>query len=327
MREYHFCNSSGSSVTGAPHPRVLRVGVLVWNSDVQLLPAVAVARDSASKKLVRQGTARGSPKFVSVSTSGPLVTFPFSVHCGQSVVNSLRFVYRIGTKPMPDQPPSERFKSEMPAIPGVAGPGARRPGGNPAAKLVIGLLAVLLVVFLGARWALRPKHADPPKADQQPQIEVPSPAPDPSTLLPHATESNPGIADTTEMAKPWSSKEFYIRNGLTGENIPALLVRLPAGSPTQANGYWAFAQKSPFGNCQLEYITDLAKLKSEYGFSAKHPMVGNPCSRTVFDPLRMATLPGNFLVRGAIAQGSDLRPPLAVELKIRGKDILAIRTE
>src|SRR6267378_3938018 len=81
MREYHFCNSSGSSVTGAPHPRVLRVGVLVWNSDVQLLPAVAVARDSASKKLVRQGTARGSPKFVSVSTSGPLVTFPFSVHC------------------------------------------------------------------------------------------------------------------------------------------------------------------------------------------------------------------------------------------------------
>src|SRR6266446_2166887 len=73
MREYHFCNSSGSSVTGAPHPRVLRVGVLVWNSDVQLLPAVAVARDSASKKLVRQGTARGSPKFVSVSTSGPLV--------------------------------------------------------------------------------------------------------------------------------------------------------------------------------------------------------------------------------------------------------------
>jgi hypothetical protein len=187
---------------------------------------------------------------------------------------------------------------------------------------------VLLVVFLGARWALRPKHADTPPADQQPQIEVPSPAPDPSTLRPHATESSPGIADTTEMAKPWSSKEFYIRNLLSGENIPALLVRLPTGSPYQTTGYWAFATKSPFGNCQLEYITDLGKLKSEYGFSsAKHPMVGNPCSRTLFDPLRMATLPGNFLVRGAIAQGSDLRPPLAVELKMRGKDILAVRTE
>ena len=299
-------------MTGVPRPRFFEGGDFgVWNAK----GAEVVLRARSSS-------------FVSVFTSGPLVTFPFSVDCGQSVVNLLRFVYRIGTKLMPDQPPSERFKSEMPAIPGVAGPGARGPGGNPAAKLVIGLLAVLLVVFLGARWALRPKHADPPKADHQPQIEVPSPAPDPSTLLPHATDLNPGIADTTEMAKPWSSKEFYIRNGLTGENIPALLVRLPAGSPTQVNGYWAFAQKSPFGNCQLEYITDLAKLKSEYGFkSAKHPMVGNPCSRTVFDPLRMATIPGNFLVRGAIAQGSDLRPPLAVELKIRGKDILAIRTE
>src|SRR6266403_1641385 len=91
-----------------------------------------------------------------------LVGYVVMPNHGQSVVNLLRFVYRIGTKLMPDQPSSERFKSEMPAIPGVAGPGARRPGGNPAAKLVIGLLAVLLVVFLGARWALRPKHADPP---------------------------------------------------------------------------------------------------------------------------------------------------------------------
>jgi hypothetical protein len=229
---------------------------------------------------------------------------------------------------MTDQPPSERFKSEMPAIPGVGGAGSRRPRGNPAAKLVISLLAVLLVVFLGARWALRPKPVDPPAADQQPQIEIPSPAPDPSTLQPHATESNPGIADATEMAKPWSSKEFYIRNGLSGENTPALLIRLPTGSPAQAGGYWAFARKSPFGDCQLEYITDLGKLKSEYGFNgARHPMVGNPCSHTVFDPLRMTTLPGNFLVRGAIVQGSDLRPPLAVELKMRGKDILAVRTE
>ena len=228
---------------------------------------------------------------------------------------------------MTDQPPSDRFKSDMPQIPGVSGAGTRSSAAsNPAAKLVIGLLAVLLVVFLGARWALRPKRAVH-SAVQQPQIEVPSPAPDPSTLLPHATDTEPGIADVAEMAKPWSLKEFYIHNPLSGENIPAVLVRLPAASASQASGYWAFAKNSPYGNCQLEYITDLAKLKSEYGFSAKHPMVGNPCSRTVFDPLKMVTLPGNFLVRGAIAQGSDLRPPLAVELKIRGKDILAIRTE
>ena len=77
MREYHFCNSSGSSVTRVPHPRFLRAGILVWNakgteavlrarsssfSDVQLLPAVAVAGNSASKKLVRQGTVQGSAR-------------------------------------------------------------------------------------------------------------------------------------------------------------------------------------------------------------------------------------------------------------------------
>src|SRR5467141_3299763 len=92
--------------------------------------------------------------------------------------------------PMTDQPPSDRFKSEMPHIPGVSGPRAS-PASTPAVKLVIGLLAVLLVVFLGARWALRPKRAVH-SALQQPQIEVPSPAPDPSTLLPHATDTEPG---------------------------------------------------------------------------------------------------------------------------------------
>jgi hypothetical protein len=230
---------------------------------------------------------------------------------------------------MTDQPPSDRFKSEMPQIPGVSGPGSRSSASNPAVKLVIGLLAVLLVVFLGARWALRPKRTASQSVEQQPQIEVPAPAPDPSTLLPHATDAEPGIADATEMAKPWSSKEFFIRNRLTGENVPALLVRLPAGSPSQSSGYWAFEEKSPYGNCKLEYLTDMDKLKKDYGFrDAKHPMVGNPCSRTVFDPLKTTNLPGSGAwVRGSIAQGSDRRPPLAVELKVEGKKILAVRTE
>ena len=229
---------------------------------------------------------------------------------------------------MPGQPSSDRFKTEMPQIPGVSATGQRHSAGiNLAARLVSGLLAVLLVVFLGARWALHPKHLDR-STDQQPQIEVPSAAPDPSTLLPHATDAEPGIAEIAEMAKPWSSKEFYIRNRLSGENVPALLVRLPTGSASQASGYWAFALKAPFGNCQLEYLTDLGKLKSDYDFrAAKYPMVGNPCSRTIFDPLRMSNLPGRVWARGAIVQGSDLRPPLGIEIKIQGKKILAVRTE
>jgi len=230
---------------------------------------------------------------------------------------------------MTDQPRSDRFKTEMPQIPGVSGPGPRSAtASNPAIKLVIGLLAVLLVVFLGARWALRPKRAPTQSVEQQPQIEVPSPAPDPSTLVPHATAADPGVASMEEMAKPWSSREFYFRNHLSGENIPALLIRLPTGSPSQSNGYWAFAQKSPFGNCQLEFVTDLDKLKTDYGFrAAKHPMVGNPCSRTVFDPLKLSNLPGSVWVRGSIAQGSDLRPPLGIEIKVEGKKILAVRIE
>ena len=107
-----------------------------------------------------------------------------------------------------------------------------------------------------------------------------------------------------------------------------MLVRLPAASASQASGYWAFAKNSPYGNCQLEYITDLNKLKIDYGFrAAKHPMVGNPCSRTLFDPLKLTNLPGSVWVRGAIAQGSDLRPPLGIEIKVEGKKILAVRTE
>ncbi len=228
---------------------------------------------------------------------------------------------------MTDQPPSERLKTEMPQIPGVSGPASIH-ATNPAIKLVIGLLALLLIVFVGGRWALGPKHAAPRVAEQQPQIEVPAPAPDPSSLIPHATDANPGIADTTEMAKPWATKDFFVRNRLTGEDIPAFLIRLPNSSASQASGYWAFAVKSPYGNCQLEYITDLFKLQNGYGFrGAKHPMVGNPCSHTVFDPLKLTNLPGDVWVRGAIVQGSDLRPPLGVEIRIEGKKILAIRAE
>jgi len=230
---------------------------------------------------------------------------------------------------MPESPSPERFKAEMPEIPGVSSqlPHKNR-GSHPAIRLIIGLLAVLLVLFIAIRWVVRPKNVDPPAPEATPQIEVPAPAPDPSASLPHATEAEPGIAVVSELGKAWSSKEFFFRNRLTGENIPALLVRLPGGSASQASGYWAFALKAPYGNCQMEYVEDMAKLKEVYGFAtARHPMVGNPCNHTLFDPTRMASLPGNILVRGAIAQGSDLRPPLGIEVTVKGKNILAERME
>lgn len=242
---------------------------------------------------------------------------------------------------MPEQTPSEpkapaerpkaepqRFKADMPQIPGV-GPDARPiPRGGPSLKQIIGLVAVLIVIFFGVRWALRPGRV-PSLSEQPAQIEVPAPRSDASTPIPHATEASPGIATIEQMAKPWSSKQFVIRNALTGVDVPGILIRLPGGSPSRPSGYWAFAVDAPYGNCKLEYITDLARLRTEFGFdAAKHPMVVNPCTQTVFDPTKTTTLPGTgAIVQGALAQGSDLRPPLGIEIRIRGKDIEAIRTE
>lgn len=235
-------------------------------------------------------------------------------------------------QPPSDRPPSDRFKSEMPKIPGVTVPLPKPPRPiGPTIRLALGILAVLVVAFLGVRWALRPDRVPSTSGDSQAQIEVPSPRPDPSTLTPHATEASPAVATVAEMAKPWSSKQFFIRSAISGVDVPGLLIRLPGGSPSRASGYWAFSLNAPYGTCgqPLEFVTDLAKLKTDYGFAAaKHPMVVNPCTQTVFDPAKTTTLPGTgAIVGGALVQGSDLRPPLSIEIRVTGKDIEAIRTE
>ena len=228
---------------------------------------------------------------------------------------------------MAEQRPSHRFKTDMPQIPGVSAQGTRpQPGFKPVR--LIGFLAALAFCLLLVRWVMLPRTPEAAPAEPPPKIEVPAPAADPNAALPHATESEPGIASVQEMAQPWASKEFFYRNRLSGETVPAVLVRLPTGSPNQPASYWAFSTNAPFENCRLEYVTDIERLKSEYAFrGARHPMVGNPCSRTVFDPLKMMNIPGGIWVRGAIVQGSDLRPPLGIEVEIRDKQILAARME
>jgi hypothetical protein len=229
---------------------------------------------------------------------------------------------------MTDQPSvqDERFKAEMPQIPGV-GPGGRRSGGIAGPlKVVGGLVAVILVVVVIGSLVGRSRRNAAPPPDPLPQVEAP--APDLGNPPSQAAPAMRGIATVDQLAKAWSSTQFDFKDPLTGERIPSLLLRLPAGAPAQPAGYWALSLKAPYGNCQLELVSDLDKLKTDYGFRGpKHPMIGNPCSHTVFDPLKMANLPGNIWVRGAIAQGSDLRPPLGIEIKIDGKDIFAVRME
>lgn len=243
---------------------------------------------------------------------------------------------------MAENPPPARFKPEMPHIPGVSEEHASVPNGNPPSAqlpalpraanpllpLIAGFFALALIFVLGSRWISRTHPSENPRHEPAPQIEVPPPPPDPSTLVPHATESNPVVASTATLTKPWSSADFYIRSSVSNEEIPATVVRLPTGSPAQASGYWAFSRKAPYGPCELEYVKDVDALRQGYGYrGATHPMVGNPCSHTLYDPLKTASLPGNIWIRGAIAQGSDIRPPFGVEIVVRGKQILAVRSE
>ena len=231
---------------------------------------------------------------------------------------------------VPDQPTSDRFKPEMPRIPGVSAAGTpyRAASKKPNLAVLGALATVLLVGAATAHFVIRPRHADSPAAAEAPQLQVPTPAPDPTANFPRATEAEPTVATVDEMAGAWSHKDFFFQDPATGENLPALLLRLPSGSATQPAGYWALVMRTAYGSCNLEFIRDINKLHRDYGFrAAQHAMIGDPCSRTVFDPEKMTMLPGNIWVRGAIVQGADVRPPLGIELQIKDKKILAIRHE
>jgi hypothetical protein len=136
-----------------------------------------------------------------------------------------------------------------------------------------------------------------------------------------------GVATVQELAEPWSSKTFSFHSSDNKENISSIVIRLPDGAPDQPESYWAFSLNPLLENCQLEYITDLQKLSSDYKFEAKHPMVGDPCSRAVFDPLQMADLPNGSWARGAIVKGYAFRPPLGVEIRITSDQLVAAKME
>ena len=183
--------------------------------------------------------------------------------------------------PAPPSAPDDRFKAEMPTIPGVAG-GAKPPSNAVAPLKIVGGLVAVLVVIVAAGSVLSHSRrnatqtVDNSSLDDTPTPDLGNPPPTPPLMR--------GIATVDRMAKPWSATTFDYRDGLSGEKVPALLLRLPGGSASQPAGYWAFALKSAYGNCQLELVSDLAKLRGEYGYAAaRHPMVGNPCSHTVFD--------------------------------------------
>jgi hypothetical protein len=124
-------------------------------------------------------------------------------------------------------------------------------------------------------------------------------------------------ATIEELSKPWAARKFTFIKPVTQESIPAMVVRLPSG------GLWAFSLQGPYGSCQLEFVTDLAVIAAKYKYNASHPMVVSPCDGTVYDPLKVGPLGGDTWARGEIVQGSSLRPPISIDVKVRGRSIVA----
>ena len=221
-------------------------------------------------------------------------------------------------------PSADKFKVVEPQIPGV--PVARKnvsePSSTKSLPVAVWLtIAIGAVLMLGASFfwwfSLASKRAEPATADVAPPAATPAAAVAPVEKVPHG----PGeIGSTGEFPSAWSSKQFVMLNPVTKESVPATVVRLPGGS------YWGFSLIEPFGQCRLEYVTDMKRLATYYGFEATHPMVGDPCNRSVFDLTKYG--PGiDGLVRGEMVQGTGLRPPMAIEVRVEGTKIVAVRME
>jgi serine/threonine-protein kinase len=198
------------------------------------------------------------------------------------------------------------------------------------AKIAGGVLLALILgsfAFKTIGRLQRPAADAPPATqDQGPALQPLSTENTPASRPAYVTPSSPEVATVSELAQPWSSKRFFFRSLTQSKDVSALIVRLP-GSPSESKSYWAFSLDAPFSQCQFAYIDDVARLSSDYGFHAAHPMVVNPCSRAIFDPLQLKELPGNILVRGAIVQGYDVRPPYGIEVKVRNNQIQALAME
>ena len=240
------------------------------------------------------------------------------------------------TPPSSDAVANDAVAEIMQAAGGIyAGPTTTRDL-VPVVKRLAKLVAAIVLVAVAASFAMKTigrvnqSESDAPSARQD---NVPSAQPqstdaetDSAQRPLYVSQSNPELATVSELAEPWSSKRFFFRSLTLSKNVPALIVRLP-GPASESKSYWAFSLEAPFSQCQFVYLDDLAKLSSEYGFGAAHPMVVNPCSHAIFDPLQLKELPGNFLVRGAIVQGYDPRPPYGIEVKVTGNQIRALAME
>jgi hypothetical protein len=232
---------------------------------------------------------------------------------------------------MPDEKKLDPFKPPEPNIPGVppaankyvaaSGPQIGKFNLSAIPPLAWIITAVAGVVIIGSGLAfhlIRAGSGEAAVSHAAPLAAPPAAKPaKPKRVLP----VGPGvIATTDELKQTWSAKRFLFPDSVTGQSDEAMVVRLPRGE------YWGFSLQVPFGKCELEYVSNLEVLRRDYQFNADHPMVVNPCDHTVYDLLRYGSSSAG-LVRGDIVQGTGIRPPMAIEIRERGKDIVAVRME
>ena len=236
---------------------------------------------------------------------------------------------------MPDEKKLDPFKPQQPTIPGVSSSAeknedapAQAPARAPAPQLAsappivwMALTAVGALIVAGGLFYRNRNSSPKPVQPTSVAAEVAAPS---LWSLPSQQKTCRSRPAPLRPRRIWRRRGhrsvscFAIR--CSSDPVPAIVVRLPRGE------YWGFSLREPYGNCELEYISDLEKLRTEYKFHADHPMVGDPCNHTVYDLLRYGGgESSDALVRGAIAQGNGLRPPIAIEIRTQGNQIVAVR--
>lgn len=215
----------------------------------------------------------------------------------------------------------DRFRPEMPKIPGVTSaprPAQRGLGSLDPQRILqiagVAIAVLLLGAFVWWRAARKPSltAGAPVDTDDAPEA---APASQPALVVQPPDTTNLA-AKVDQLSKAWDANKFTFVNALTQESVPAMVIRLPNDS------LWAFSLQAPFGRCELEFVTDLAAI-AKYGYRASHPMVVNPCDGTVYDPLKVGPLDGNTWARGEIVKGNSLRPPISIDVKVRGRSVIA----
>jgi hypothetical protein len=217
-------------------------------------------------------------------------------------------------------PKFDAFHPEMPKIPGIEQqPRKSALPDIPATVRIGGIVAAVVVIALALLWwiksTLRPAGESP-----VPEVAIAESSTTATALPTPAAPGSEGVtvaATVEELSKPWSAKKFTFVKPFTGGSVDAIVIRLPGG------GLWAISLQEPYGRCDLEYVTDLGRLETQFAYRASHPMVVNPCNQTVYDPLKVGTLGGDVLARGEIVKGGGVRPPISINVQVKGQSIIA----